>query len=233
MKIIRRVTCFIAVLLFITPPVFSQNNDFGIWYGVNAEYSLKKKLSFTLETEVRTFNNASEIGEVFLEGGAGYKFNKHLSAAGSYRITNNLENDNEYHIRNKWMAELKGDESIGHFNFSGRFRFQRQTRTYFESIYDKFPRSYGRIRLKAEYKTPSFPINPYIYFETFFRMFEQSEKRFNKDRYAIGFEYKLTKRQSVEAEYFFQRDYLPHISGINIISLEYNLKFKSSKNKQE
>ncbi len=233
MKIIRLVTCFFALLLFITPPGFSQNNDFGIWYGVNAEYSLKKKLSFILETEVRTFNNASEIGEVFLEGGVGYKFNKHLSAAGSYRITNNLENDNEYHIRNKWIAEIKGDESIGHFNFSGRFRFQRQTRTYFESIYDKFPRSYGRIRLKAEYKTPSFPINPYIYFETFFRMFEQSEKRFNKDRYAIGFEYKLTKRQSVEAEYFFQRDYLPHISGINIISLEYNLKFKSSKNKQE
>jgi len=233
MKIIRLVTCFFALLLFITPPGFSQNNDFGIWYGVNAEYSLKKKLSFILETEVRTFNNASEIGEVFLEGGVGYKFNKHLSAAGSYRITNNLENDNEYHIRNKWIAEIKGDESIGHFNFSGRFRFQRQTRTYFESIYDKFPRSYGRIRLKAEYKTPSFPINPYIYFETFFRMFEQSEKRFNKDRYAIGFEYKLTKRQSVEAEYFFQRDYLPHISGINIISFEYNLKFKSSKNKQE
>lgn len=233
MKIIRLCICCLTLLLFFPPQVFSQNNDFGIWYGVNAEYSLKKKLSFTLETEVRTFNNASEIGEFFMEGGAGYKFNKHLSAGGAYRITNNLENDNDYHIRYKWMAEIKGDESIGNFNFSGRFRFQRQTRTYFESIYDMFPRSYGRIRLKTEFKTPSFPVNPYIYFETFFRMFEQSDKRFNKDRYAIGLEYKLTKRQSVEAEYFFQRDYLPHISGLNIISLEYNLRFKSSKNKQE
>ncbi len=230
MKIIRLSACLSVLLLLSTLQVFSQANDFGIWYGVSADYSIKKKITVSLETQVRTFDKASEIAEGFFEGGAGYKFNKHLSVAGSYRFTENLENDNEYHIRHKWIAEVKGDENIGNFNFSGRFRFQRQHKTYFESIYDKFARYYGRIKLKTEFKTPSFPLNPYIYFETFFRMFEETERRFDKDRYAIGLDYKLSKKQSVRAEYIFQRDYLPHVSGISIISLEYDLKFKSSKN---
>lgn len=230
MKIIRLSACLSVFLLLSLQHVYGQVNDFGIWYGVNADYSFRKKLVVSLETQVRTFDKASEISEGFIEGGLGYKFNKHLTVAGFYRLTENLENDNEYHIRHKWIAEIKGDESIWHFNFSGRFRFQRQDKTYFESIYDEFARYYGRLKFKAEFKTPSFPVNPYISFETFFRMFETTERRFDKDRYSIGLDYKLSKKQSVQAEYIFQRDYLPHVSGINIISLEYDLKFKSSKN---
>ena len=40
-----------------------------------------------------------------------------------------------------------------------------------------------------------------------------------------GVELRILKQHSVEVEYIFQRDYLPHISDINIISVNYNFKF--------
>ena len=219
----RRLSLLVFILI-LTQYVFSQSNDFGIWYGVNAEYSIKKKLEIDVSSMVRTFSNGSKIEEVFLEGGLKYSFNKHISVTGAYRITENLEDDSKFHIRHKWFADVKGDGDIGNFNFSGRFRFQRQDKTYYEDANDEIPDYHGRIKLKTIYKTQSFPVNPYISFETFFRMFESTERLFDKNRYITGMEYKISKKQSVEAEYIFERDFFPHISNMHIIALSYNIK---------
>ncbi|HUX57641.1 MAG TPA: DUF2490 domain-containing protein [Bacteroidales bacterium] len=219
----RRFVVLILVLI-VTLPTFSQSDDFGIWYGLNTEYSVKKKLEIDLSAMIRTFNNASDIDEAFLEGGVTYKLNKYLALAGSYRITENLEDNSEYHIRHKLMADIKGNGSLGRFDFSARFRFQRQDKTYFEDANDEIPDYHGRIKIKAEYKTPSFPINPSISFETFYRMFEATEKRFDKHRFAIGIEYKINKKHSLELEYMFERDYFPKLSDINLIVLSYKFK---------
>src|SRR5450759_1148054 len=40
-----------------------------------------------------------------------------------------------------------------------------------------------------------------------------------------GVELRILKQHLVEVEYIFQSDYLPHISDINIISINYNFKF--------
>jgi predicted porin len=215
----------IIFLLVLTQFLFSQSNDFGIWYGVNAEYSIKKKLEIDLSTEVRTFSNASKIEEAFLETGITYSFNKYISVTGGYRITENLEGDSRFHIRHKWFADIKGKNEIGNFSFSGRFRFQRQDKTYFEDANDEIADYHGRIKFKVIYKTPSFPINPFISFETFFRMFEATDKRFDKNRFMAGLEYKIDKKQSFEAAYMFERDFFPHLSDMNIISVSYNIKF--------
>lgn len=223
MKITRLSIC-IFILIF-PKLVYSQSDDFGIWYGFNAGYSLAKKLDINVSTVIRTFNNASKIEQAYLEGGVSYKFNKYFTTAVSYRIINNLEDDSEFHIRHKWFADIKGSFPLGNFSFSARFRFQVQTKTFFENAKDRIPDYHGRIKLKAVYKIPEFPVNPYLCIESFSPLFENSERLIDKNRFTSGFEYKITKKHLMEAEYIFQRDFLPHLADMHIISINYNIKF--------
>jgi len=218
----------IIIVLFsgiLTSPLYCQNNDFGIWYGINTEHSISKKIEIDLSGMIRTIENASEIEQAFLEGGIAYKFSKAFALSGSYRITNNLEDNSEYHIRHKFLADARYSLPLNDFTFSARLRFQLQTRTYFEDEEDKIPDYTGRLRIKIHYNIPKFPVNPYICAELFTPLFVDSEKLIGKERFTAGFEYKIVKNHSVETEYIFERDYLPKVSDIHIISISYNLKF--------
>ena len=226
MMTIRR-TVTIIMLLLAASAAYCQD-DFGIWYSVSAEHKLVKKLDLDLSGSIRTFDNARKVDEAFLEGGLTFKITRFLSVGGAYRYTDSRDKDGSYHPRHKWFADIKGSASIGDLNLSARFRFEKRYKTYFLDNNDNIPTSHGRFKLKALYDIHSFRINPFIASEIFCPMFADAKsgrRMVDKGRYWIGVEYKIAKKQSVDVAYLFQRDYLPHISDINIISLEYNLKF--------
>jgi hypothetical protein len=217
---------YLTLLLFlISLTIYSQEKDFGIWYGISAEHKLAKKLEIDLSSNIRTFSNASKIDEAFIEGGLGYSLNKHLAIGASYRLIKSIEDNNSYYFRHKVMLDVKGSLPAGNFNFSCRLRFQTGYKTYIQHDNDIYPYYDGRIKFKAVYKTPTFPVDPYVYIESFCPMFSDRSGKIEKNRYSAGAELKITKKHSVELEYIFQRDYLPHISDINIISINYYIKF--------
>ncbi|HKK40784.1 MAG TPA: DUF2490 domain-containing protein [Bacteroidales bacterium] len=222
----RQLILPVLLLLFCSLTLSGQNNDFGIWYGVSTSMQVKKKLQLDLQTQLRTFNNASTVDEGYLEGGIEYKWKKYMSFEINYRFSKVYEKDLNYHTRHKWFADVKADHDVGRINFSGRLRFQRQDKTYYDSENDRLPEYHGRIRLKAEYKTPSFPVNPYISAESFIRMSEQDEDRIDKYRYTAGFTFKINKKQSIDADYTLQHDLAPHILNTSLIAIEYKFKFK-------
>jgi hypothetical protein len=213
------------VMCFLSLTAFGQKKDFGIWYGVSAEHKLTKKLEIDLSTDIRTFNNASKIEEAFLEGGITYSLTKHIAIAASYRLTDKIENNNSYYYQHKFFLDLKGNVPMGNISFSGRLRFQARTKTYIEDDNDNHPDYTGRIKVKAVYKTPVFPISPYVYVESFCPMFPEKTRVIEKNRFSAGLEFNIAKHHSAEIEYIFQRDYLPHLSDLNIISINYNIKF--------
>ena len=216
--------CILIVIFSLSVAVFGQDKDFGIWYGVSAEHKLSKKLEIDLSSDIRTFNKASKIEEAFLEGGISYNITKHLAIAGSYRLTDKIENNNSYYYQHKIFLDLKGNVPFGKFSFSGRLRFQTRTKTYIQEDKDKHPDYTGRIKIKAVYKTPVFPVNPYLYIESFCPMFSGKTFMIEKNRFAGGLQFSIAKHHSAEIEYIFQRDYLPHLSDINIISVNYIVK---------
>ena len=226
MTMIRRFRYSLIIpILFLPLSVFSQKKDFGIWYGISAEHKLSKKLEIDLSTNIRTFENASKIEEAFIEGGVTYDLYKYLSIAGSYRLTKSLENNNSYYLRYKYFFDLKGTLPVGVFTLSCRLRYQTLIKNYIQHEVDKYPSYTGRVKLKLVYHTKTFPVNPYIYIESFCPMFSKYSGTIGKNRYSAGLEFKITKRQSAEIEYLFQRDYQPHLSDINIASVNYNIKF--------
>jgi hypothetical protein len=216
----------LLLFLLILPAsvTFSQEKDFGIWAGIAAEKELIKNLELNFDVNLRTYHNVSEIEEAFFDVGLNYKFNKYLSAALSYRYTQFKEDDELFHPRHKWFADLKGKLPLGDFDISARFRYQQRYKTYFEDENDRESKEVGRLKLKALYNIPSFPVNPYLSAELFFPMFSGVERTVEKKRFMAGFEYNISKKNSIEIEYIYQRDFFPKLSDMNIISVNYNIK---------
>jgi len=90
-------------------------------------------------------NKASKIDEAFIEGGLDYNFSKHLSIAGSYRLTKKIENNNSYYFQHKEFVDFKGNLTPGNFSFSARLRLQIRTKTYIKDENDTHPDYTGRI----------------------------------------------------------------------------------------
>ena len=216
---------FFLFLLLLPLLVYSQEKDFGIWYGISAGHKISKKIEIDLSTDVRTFENASKIDEAFVEGGLTYSLNKKLSLAGSYRLIKSLENNDLYYLRHKYFFDFKGVLPAGSFALSCRLRYQALIKNYIQHETDKYPSYTARIKVRLVYRTKTFPVNPYIYVESFCPMFSVNSGTIAKNRYSAGLDFKITKRQSAEIEYIFQRDYQPHLSDINILSANYNIKF--------
>jgi len=223
MMMIRRFFV-VCTALFLSAVSFSQDKDFGIWYGVTADHKLKKKLTFEVSAQLRTFNNAKKVDEGFLEGSLSYDFNKYLEVAGSYRVSKSIEDNDSYYFVHKFFADVKGSLPAGKFGLSARLRFQSRQKTFIKDDSDEHPDYTGRVKLKAVFKTPTFPVNPYVYFESFIPVSPQKSRTFEKFRYSAGASFKIAKSHSVDLEYILQRDYLPRLSNLNIISINYNLK---------
>jgi len=224
MMMMIRKTAIFFLFIILARNASSQEKDFGIWYGAQAEFEIIKNLELDLSTCLRTFDGGSKMDEVYLEAGAMYKFNDYFAAGASYRISRNIEKDDAYYIRHKLFAELKGTLPLGDFKFSLRARFQERYKTYIDDEDDPNPVSHIRGRLKAQYDIPSFPLNPYLSGELFFPVTSKADETIDKKRFMVGMEYKFSKKHGIELEYIFQRDYHPRLSDMNIISLNYFIK---------
>jgi len=218
-------TCFLFLLLLVFPKSIFSQSDFGIWYEINTEFKLAKKLDLNVSAVVRTFENASRIDQGFIEGEISYKIKKYLSLEGSYRLIENLEKDSKYHIRNKWMAGVKGSYSVKRFYFTAGLRGQVDTRTYIKNDADKIPDYHAKLKLKVLYKIKKFPLDPFFSYDSFYPLFSNSDVFIDKHRFSLGTEYKFSKNHSIEVEYMYQRDYSPNLLNSNIISICYDIKF--------
>jgi len=212
-------------MIIAMKPAICQDSAFGIWYGLNAEYAFAKKFEADLSGSLRTYNQGKNIEQSFLEGGLTYKFNKYFSSSLSYRFTEKIERDDNFYPRHKLFVSAKGTLPAGNFSFSSRLMLQYQNKTYIEKLSDEIPQYALRVKLKAIYRIPSFPVNPYLYYESFSGLNGESTHVIDKERFSAGFELKITRVHSVDLEYILQRDFEPKVYNFNIISLNYNLKF--------
>ena len=219
----RKISLFV-ILIICSLKASSQEKDFGIWYNASVRFDIISRLDADISTSFRTFDNAGRLEEGFIESELSYKFNNYLAAAASYRISENIEDDDSYHIRHKWFVTFQGTLPVGNLKVSARCIFQQRYKTYFEDENDKLPRSHGRFRFKAQYDFPELPVDPYLYGEMFCPLFRDSERIFDKKRAGAGVKITITSRHALQVGYIFQRDYFPDVIDENILILGYSLK---------
>jgi len=224
MKMIRKIAVFL-ILISASGVLAGQENDFGIWLELNTTHKIVKNLDATVNGELRTFNNSSQVRQVFIEGGLEYKLTKRFSVAGSYRLTSRREDDDNFYWRHRIFADLKLKYPVNDFNISARLRFQRSTKTYIEDLEDLDAAYLYRLRMKVDYDIPKVPLAPYIYYESFSPAFAGEGFRISKYRLSTGAEYHVTKKSDIQAGYIFQHDKDPELRNTNILSLGYAVKF--------
>jgi hypothetical protein len=215
----------LLILFFLSAiPVFSQTSDFGIWFAAKGTLPLTRSLDFKMEADVRTFENSSKIDEGFGEAGLSLQLLRFLSVAGSYRLTSQIEDDGNYYLRHKFFIGMTGGMNFGRVGLDCRLMLEHRVKTYIKNPDDEFPDDFGRIKVSAKYNIPKSKLEPVIYFETFTKLFEATEKTIEKYRLSAGCEYRMNKKNKIQVSYIYQRDYLPHLKNMNIISLEYDFK---------
>ncbi len=212
------------MLLFISFSVYAQTEDFGIWYSAGGSLALTRSLDFKIEGDIRTYQNASKIDEGFGEAGLSLQVLRFLSVAGSYRLTSKIEDDGNFYLRHKFFLDLKAKKDIGRFGFSCRLRDEHEVKTYIKHTDDEFPDDYLRVKLEATYNIPKSKIEPFVYYESWSKIFEATVKTIEKYRLSAGATYKLRKKNKIGIGYIFQRDYLPHLKNLNVISLTCDFK---------
>lgn len=217
--------CLTLSFCLVSFTAAAQKKDFGIWYETSAEFPVGKKAETVISAEARTFDNASKLEEAFLEAEISYKFNDYLAAAASYRISENIEDDDAYHIRHKWFIHIKGTIPLRRLDISGRIIFQQRYKTWFEDENDKLPTSHARFRVKARYNIPAFPVDPYLSGELFCPLFKDSERVIDKKRAGGGVDIKITSRHELQTGIIFQRDYFPDLTDESILILGYTYTF--------
>jgi hypothetical protein len=227
MRIERSLYCLILIsLLFILPgKTKGQEQDFGAWYSVNIDHSISKKMDMTLKASFRTYKNAAVLDEAFIEGELSYNINDYISAAASYRLSEVSDGKEGNHVRHKLFAIIKGKVPLDRFTFYARAIFQATIRTYVEDEIDKRVFYTGRLKLKAAYNIKSFPVDPYIGFESFTKLTVSPEYIIDKARISAGFDYRINNKHSAQLEYILERDAIPELYYIHIVSATYSFAF--------
>lgn len=218
---------FIPFMIFLLLPLTlsGQGNDFGIWAGITGKHEFSKRIDADLNVSIRTTDNTSILDQYFAEGGINYNISGFLSAGGSVRLINKLEDDLKYHFRQKLYLNIKGEVLVGKLAFSGRVMYQRALRTYAGDGVDPLAENYLRFRIKSGYESKSSPLKPFISFEPFFPVFDEAKSGIEKTRTSAGTVLKITSKSSVEAAFIFENFTKEGKAGKNILSVGFQQIF--------
>lgn len=221
---IRKYT-FTLLALFLPLTLAGQKTDYGIWYEVKAEKNIIGGLRFDLETSIRTDDNASNIESFYIEPGLRYKFNDFFAAGIYYRFIEQKEKDDQYHPRNRYIAQLKGTlPKVYRFTLSARYRMQVQYKTFIDDVEDEEPLWGQRLRLELEYDVRGMPLKPFFNVEAQRLLSVSTENTIDKWRYIIGAEYTVNKRHTFGLEYIYNESRVTKPAYMNLLGLTYTVK---------
>lgn len=218
-------TYILLVLLFTGSVVKAQDKDFGIWYSVSARYEIVKNLTIDISEEVRTASKASEVDQYFTDAGLGYKLNKYISFGAYYRYIRKRETKNDFYARNRFYGEVDLTYPFNKFEFTYRFRIQRQVNEYADDVEEKAPRLYNRHKFGLEYNIPNFKLTPSVFYERFYRLKYISSYFSSSERYGIDLNYKFNKKHRAGIGFLIDKDLHPNIDYLNVLTLSYRYSF--------
>jgi hypothetical protein len=209
-----RIFPLLLALLFVSPVIRSQTNDFGIWTSLGLEKKLGK-WDLGSELELRTMDNSSKINRVSMEFEASYVLLKPLKVGLSYQFIDfNDTKYTDFQPRHRFNLFAIGSQKLGNFNFSLRERLQLTTKDESDRIkssgaidtYKINPAWVWRNRLKISYNIPHCKITPYGSFETFYQLNNPDGNVFDDLRYTIGVGYSLKKRHKFNLYYLIDNE---------------------------
>lgn len=213
----KRICIFVLILLTGFFSAQAKTKKFGTW--VELEFSKKflKDFKFSVIPEFR-FQDDFTLDKYVLEGKLGYQPFKHLEFAGSYRMYTNIKKKGN-EVSHKLVFDAIGDKDFGRFNASLRTRFSNDND---DNDDIEKATNYFRPRLKIKYDIRKNKIDPYVSYEIYHNL---SENSFYKNRFDIGATRKLGKQHKIGLYYRLQSYFEANKQSIHIAGIDYGFKF--------
>lgn len=241
-----------AVLVAAAGLPIQAQSEAGLLIEAGAEKKLGKKLSLTLDADLRTRNNLRTWDRWSLGLGAEYKLTKWLKASGGYVLlrTNFSEKvtRNSPTLYNNWRPSYWGTRHRLHLGLTASHKFAnniklslrerwqytyRPERTVERWDFDNAQwentlrngaaRSQLRSRLQVSYDKKKAKFEPYASIEMY------NSWAVEKIRYTVGTDYHLTKQHTLGLFYRFQKmhnvDPVDNDPDMHYIGIGYNFKF--------
>ena len=239
-----------AVILTAALPATAQSEG-GLLLSAEAEKKIDKKLSVSLEADMRTRNNFKTMDRWSLDLGASYKLTKWLKADAGYVLLNqnnhekiNYKTSGAYDnwrpsywgLKHRVYASLTGSYKIGDIKLSLRERWQYTYRpsknvqrwdfddeTWEDKVRSGKGKNQLRSRFEIAYDKKRALFTPYASVELY------NSWGIEKVRYTVGTDIRLNKQHSLTAFYRFQDirnadadDYDP---DMHYLGIGYKFKF--------
>lgn len=190
------------LLLNLSFSVHSQEKDAGFW----SEFSLTKKINPRLQCSLtegfRLSENWSHFSTHYTQPGVQYKFTKNLSLAFAYRFGQRFTIDERIRIRNRFQLDLSYELKLKQLKIAFQERFQVQYTDLYRSENGTIPQPYFRSKITLKYDFGK-RLTPFCSSELFFN---GSTKLVDNLRTRLGFEYEISKYQSVNLYYMLNQE---------------------------
>ena len=225
---VKAILLVIPLLVTALHTAQSQQQDLHAWYNVTVAGELSKKVGFSIEPELRLFENLSRIRSWQTELNMYYQLAKKVDVGGIYRYQ--VEYDNPSHNKriHRWALYTKFGYKTGHFRWRYRAMIQSEYRNILTSD-DGMVNDLGhRHKLSVKYTRKKLFIQPSLGVEYYFVLGPATDKGEWKRRFFISCEHKISKRISTKIAYKHQSEYqvkTPETIHIMVMSLEYKPKF--------
>jgi len=214
----------LLLFLLASAPLYAQEQgsspvgqkDFQLWLDAGLNYKLNKRFDLSFEAAYRRDNNLADVNENYVELQLKTDPFKFLDFSGGYRLSGWFE---EFLV-NRLFVYAKYSAKADRFRFQYRLRYDYN----FNQSLPDLPRNL-RNKVKIEYKTKKFPLDPYLSYELFYRTNQQDQK-FSQQRFDIGLRYSINKNNSLKVYYRFQQQLnavAPEQNFILGISYSYDL----------
>lgn len=205
------------ILLFLLFASSAQaqevENEYQTRTSFTASTKLFKNFKLSVSPELRFDENFS-LDKYLLETKASYKLFDHFSLGAGYRFYANKRETKSTEYLNRYLLSAKYDRSFGKFEPSLKISY-----TNFSD--DESDSNMLRYKAAVKYKISKSKFTPYVGLEAFQ---ETSGSDLCKMRYFIGTDYKICKKNYLEASYKF--DYFQNeFKNKHIVSIGYKLKF--------
>ncbi|MDD2633867.1 MAG: DUF2490 domain-containing protein [Bacteroidales bacterium] len=194
----------VVLLLALSPVVYSQVNDAGLWLDISVEKRFSQSLSIEFANCERFDENITELGSIVNEIGINYSFSKTDEISFFYRIKLNHALDNSYYPVRRFYVDYAHEFDLGLFDLNARLRAQTQQKnTYF---FDFDSNSNFALRPKIKLSHQYLKWEPYLSFEAYLPFFEDEYRPCEKFRAVIGLEYSLNKYNAFDLGYMIQKE---------------------------
>lgn len=216
----------ISIILLAIPSMLLAQTDSGMELSVEGSHKFTKKITASVNAEIRTCNDFKSWDRGSIGVDASYKLcnNLKLSAGYNFILDQNEEKINldkdgvpanwrpsYFGERHRFNVSLTGNADIGRFNVSLRERWQytyrpEKTRDRYDFEQDEWEaksieskaKNVLRSRLQVEYNIRKCPITPFANIETY------NAWALEKTRFVVGAGWKLSKKQSLDLFYRYQ-----------------------------